>query len=127
MLLLDIYNIAVNYSTKDNSFRILDRYERKDKLTYGLQHLMMLEKLQHSNRFMDQVCHLYENCDLNLPRFLIKNIAKHAYITMRSLDFKDLDKLNSTVLQSGRPNRELPSPKHKSLLIKRAKNNRKGE
>lgn len=127
MLLLDIYNIAVNFSTKDNSFRLLDNYERNGNLTYELQHLMMLERQQLADKFVDQSIHLHEHCDQNLPKFLIKNVVKHAYITMRTLDFKKLARLKSTIFQIGHPGKRTIIPEQKTLLIKRNKNKQKGE
>lgn len=127
LLLLDIYNITVNYATRDNSFRLLDNFERKDSITYEIQHLMMVERQKQPTRFVQDAISLYQNCDKHLPKFLLTNVAKHAYINMESLDHTMLDKLETSFFQKGRPGRKQALPIQKAMLLKRSKNIKKGE
>ncbi len=127
LLLLDIYNIAVNYATRDNSFRLLDNFERTDKPTYKIQHLMMVLRQKMPERFVNDAISLCGNLDQNLSKFLLKNVVKHAYINMDSLDFKMLDKLDSTFFQSGPVGRRHALPEQKTMLIKRSKNKKKND
>lgn len=127
LLLLDIYNIAVNYATRDNSFRLLDNFDRKDSITYKLQNLMMVKRQKQPERFVQDAISLYQKCDKRLPQFLITNIAKHAYINMSSLNHTQLAKLETAFFQSGRAGRKQALPAQKSLLINRSKNIKRWE
>lgn len=127
LLLLDIYSIAVNHATRDNSFRLLDKFDRKNSITYEIQHLMMVERQKLPALFVRDAVSLYQNCDNHLPKFLITNIAKHAYINMSSLDHAELDKLETAFFQRGRAGRKQALPAQKAMLLKRSKNLKKGE
>lgn len=127
LLLLDIYNIAINYATRENSFRLLDNFERNGNPTYEIQNLMMVERQRLSERFVQDSVSLYESFDQNISRFLLKNIVKHAYINMDSLDFKMLNKLDSAFFQSGASGKRRTLPEQKSMLFKRSKNGKRGD
>lgn len=127
LLLLDIYNIAVNYATRENTFRLLDNFERKGIPTYEIQNLMMVERQKMSERFVQDSVSLYGQMDQNISKFLLKNVVKHAYINMDSLDFKMIDKLDSAFFQSGPAGRRRTLPEQKTMLLKRSKKGQKGD
>ena len=85
----------------------------------------MIEKQKNSSRFVDDSISLYEHTKGYLPKFLIKNIAAHAYVNLKSLDFKMRDKLKAAFFQSGRRGNKRILPEQKALLLKRAKNAKK--
>lgn len=126
LLLLDIYSISVNYSTRDNSFRILDeKFEWRNSMTYEIQHLMMLEHQKMSKSFVDMAISLYRNCNKHLPKFLISNVVKHAYINLDKLSNSNSDRLKSVFFPVGRAEEKQALPEQKALLIKRSKNIKK--
>ena len=127
LLLLDIYNIAVNYATRENSFRLLDNFDRKGNPTYEIQNLMMVERRKMPERFVQDAIALSGKLERNVSRFLLKNIVKHAYVNMNSLDFRMLDKLDSAFFKSAPTERQHPLPGKKVLLLKRFKNEKKGD
>lgn len=118
-LLLDIYNLAVTYATKDNSFNLLDAFERAENGTYQIQHLMMLEKQKKAEQFVEEAVSLMDDQKEMLPKLLVKNIAKHAMVYMKALDFKMRDRLKGTFFKKGKEQR--------SLLIERRKSSNRIE
>ena len=122
LLLLDIYNIGVSYATKDNSFRLLNKPEYNQKTTYAIEKLMVIEKRKESSQFVNSSISLFEHEKNPLPRFLIKNIVAHAYISMESLDYHMRDRLNSTFFHSKKGMGNLVISEQKKLLLKRSNN-----
>lgn len=127
LLLLDVYSIAVSLATKDNTFRILNNFEWGKYDTYKVQHLMMLEKQKKASDFVTESISLYQDCDKNLPKFLIKNIVKHAFTSMNSLDIKMIGKLNDAFFKPRGDRKQQALMEQKMLLMKRTKNAQKGE
>lgn len=120
LILLDIYSIAVNYATRENSFRLLDKFPRTNITTYEIQNLMMVMRQKMSDRFVGDAIALHRKCDRDLPKFLTKSIVRHAYISMKSLDFKLLNKLNSEFYQVGRRGKKRSLKMEKTMMIKRS-------
>ena len=120
VLLLDIYNIAVNYATRDNSFRLLDRFDR-NRITYQIQNLMMVEQQKLSDRFVQDSISLYKDCKRNLPKFLVTNVVQHAYINMGNLNHSMLNRLETNFFQAGSSGKKKAQTNRKALLLKRNK------
>ncbi len=118
LLLLDIYNIAASYSTRDNTIRLLDNYPKKEDLPYSIQNLMMLEQEQLADRFVRDSISLYKECTQNLPKFLIRNIVAHAYVNLDGIDYKKRGQLDGVFFV---PNQLGDLSNRKRLLLKRSK------
>lgn len=112
-LLLDIYNTSVTHATRDNSFRILNKFYCSAAETYQIQHLMMLEKQKMSAAFVSDAISMYQSSDNQLYKFLVKNVVRHAMVYMDALDFKKRNQLYSSFF----PRRQ----EQQSLLAKRVK------
>lgn len=112
-LLLDIYNISAAHATKDNSFRLLDKFDRGSNATYQIQHLMMLEKQKASEQFVTNAISMYDGTDNTLIKLLTQIVVRHAMIYMKALDYKKRDQLKSSFFKSRQ--------EQKNLLAKRAK------
>lgn len=87
----------------------------------------MLERQKQTKNFVNEAISLYRHCNKYLPKFLITNVAKHAYINMNSLNHEMLDKLKSTFFQVGRAKSKQSLPEQKTMLIERSKSIKKGE
>ena len=95
-LLLDIYNVSAINATKDNSFRLLDKFDRESKPTYEILHLMILRRQKKSKEFVNEAITMNNNYSNNiLLKTLIKCIVSHAMIYMDSLNLKKRDQLKS--------------------------------
>lgn len=95
-LLLDIYNVSAINATKDNSFRMLDKFDRESKPTYEMLHLMILRRQKKAKDFVKEAISMNDNYSNNiLLKTLVKFIVSHAMIYMNSLDLKKRDQLKS--------------------------------
>ena len=112
-LLLDIYNMSATYATRDNSFRLLHKFDYSSEETYQIQHLMMLEKQKMAEDFVSNAITMYESSDKQLKKMLTKIVVRHAMVYMDALDFKKRDQLKSSFF----PSRQ----EQQSLLAKRVK------
>ena len=65
-LLLDIYNMSAAYATRDNSFRLLHKFNYNAEETYQIQHLMMLEKQKMAEDFVSNAITMYESSNKQL-------------------------------------------------------------
>ncbi len=115
---LDIYNIAASYSTRENTIRLLDSYPKKGSLPYSIQNLMILEQQQLADRFVREAISLYKESTQNLPKFLIRNIVAHAYVSLDGIDYKMRGQLDGVFFPS---NQFGDSSDRKRLLLKRSK------
>lgn len=109
-MLLDIYNIAAVYSTKENSFNYLDRFKYDENSTYGIQHLMMVERKKQSSMFVERAIELDEKQTEDICRVLIKRVVSHAIVHMREFDHRQIAQLDTKFY-----NGKLP----KNLMISR--------
>ena len=112
-LLLDIYNMSAAYATRDNSFRLLHKFNYSAAETYQIQHLMMLEKQKMAEDFVSDAISMYQSSDMQLYKLLTKIVVRHAMVYMDALDFKKRDQLKSSFF----PKRQ----EQQSLLAKRVK------
>ena len=104
-LLLDIYNIAAAYSSKENTTRLLNNYGTKGIPTYEIEKLMIIERSKNSESFVEQALKLSKEYNQLLPNVLIHYIAKHAAIHMKSLTLKQQSQLASTFFRSEKDKR----------------------
>ena len=112
-LLLDIYNMSATYATRDNSFRLLHKFDYSAEETYQIQHLMMLEKQKRAEEFVSNAISIYNSSGKQLSKSLTKCVVRHAMVYMDALDFKKRDQLKSSFF----PSRQ----EQQSLLRKRIK------
>lgn len=112
-LLLDIYNMSAIYATRDNSFRLLHKFNYSAEETYQIQHLMMLEKQKRAEDFVSNAISIYNSSDKQLSKSLTKYVVRHAMVYMDALDFKKREQLKSSFF----PSRQ----EQQSLLTKRIK------
>lgn len=116
-LLLDLYNIAVYYSAKDNTTQYLDEFEYKRSGTYSLEHLMILVKQNASGSFTETAIKLSEEKKGHIYTTLLTRIVNHALIFMDNVDYRQQQKLKDEFF----PSKE----KQKELMSLRAKNRNK--
>ena len=115
-LLLDIYNLAAVYATKDNSYKYLANYSHGDRMTYGIEHLMMLEKKKMPVEFADGAVKLFEKCEEFLPKEMIYRVVRHAMVHMDSLKYQQRDQLQNKFFRT-----KVGQQRHAKMLIERSK------
>ncbi len=115
-LLLDIYNLAVVYATKDNSYKYLGNYSHGDRMTYSIEHLMMLEKKKMPVEFANSAVNLFEKCEDFLPKNMIYRVVRHAMVHMDSLKYQQRDQLQNKFFRT-----KVGQQHHAKMLIERSK------
>lgn len=116
-LLLDLYNIGVVFSTKDNTVQYLDSFNYEKEDTYSLEHLMMLEKQNASTTFTESALNLYDDRKGHIYLTLLKRIVNHAFVFMDNFEFRLKQRLQTKFF---------PSKEHaKELMIQRKRNSNK--
>jgi hypothetical protein len=116
-LLLDLYNLSVFYSTKDNTAQYLSNFNYARGDTYSLEHLMMLEKQNAHNQFVSTAIDMAEQKKDQIFSTLLKRIVHHALVYMNALDFRLTQQLQSRFF----PTKDT----QKKLMMQRIKNSNK--
>ena len=99
-LLLELYNVSVFHSTKDNTLQYLSNFDYKSKDSYSLQHLMMLERREASRQFVATAIEMHDNKKGLLYLTLLRRIIQHAFVNMNSLDHPLRHQLESSFFRS---------------------------
>lgn len=94
-LLLDLYNLSVFHSTKDNTAQYLFNYDYARSETYSLEHLMMLEKQNVANQFVSTAINMTNQKKDQIFSTLLRRIVNHALVYMNGLDFRLIQQLQS--------------------------------
>lgn len=115
-LLLDIYNVAAVFATKDNSYKYLAHYPHEDCMTHSIEHLMMLEKKKMSAEFANSAVKLFDLCEEFLPKEMIYRIVRHAMVHMDSLKYQQRDQLRGKFYRN-----KVGQQKQARMLIERTK------
>ena len=119
-LLLDLYNLSTFYAAKDNTKQYLSAYGYATCGTYALEHLMMLERVNATQQFVNEAVELLSSRKENMFKVALTRIVRHALVYMNELGFRQLQQLTSKFF----PENEVQG----KLRMKRfAVENRKGE
>lgn len=114
--LLELYNLSIFHSTKDNTFSYLDDFNYSAKTTFELEHLMMLEKMNYCQRFTDTAIKLEDEKNCHIYKILLKRIINHALIFMENIDYRTKQRLQSKFYPS------VSSNKQRQIIYQRSKN-----
>ena len=103
--LLEIYNITSFLSVKNNTIQYLSGFDYKNKGTYELEHLMMLQRTS-GHEFTSRALYLVEKStykDIFLYPFLVGKVVEHAFIFSRDLDVDKRQQLQAKFFPSSDP------------------------
>lgn len=118
-VLLDLYNISVFYSTKDNTAQYLSNFAYARNDTYSLEHLMMLEKQKAGNKFVNAAIDLDNQRKDHIFSTLLKRIVNHALVNMNDLDYRLIQQLQSKFFPA--------KDTQKKIMLQRIKNKKENE
>jgi hypothetical protein len=116
-LLLDLYNLSVFYSTKDNTAQYLSDFDYARSDTYLLEHLMVLEKQNAGNQFVTSTIDMANQKEDHIFTTLLRRIVQHALVYMNNLDFRLAQQLQSKFF--------LSKDMQKKLMTQKIKNSNK--
>lgn len=92
-LLLDMYNMASYYSARENTQGYLASYPYKERASYSVEHLMMLERARHTSAFTSEAISLIDH---NPSPALITSVAyvvRHAIVFTPEFQQSQIDQL----------------------------------
>jgi len=115
--LLDLYNLSVTYSTKDNTAEYLANFDYAGSDTYSLEHLMMLEKQNAGSQFVDTAIKIDDPKKGQIYSTLLRRIVNYALVFMDDINFRMVQQLQSKFF----PAKE----DQKKLMMQRIKNSKK--
>ena len=94
-LILDLYNLAASYASKENTLQYLNDFNYKTKETYALEHLMMLGRQRNVNDFENEAIALnVKNKNLTY-KTMLRRIIRHALVFMPNIEYKHRQRLIS--------------------------------
>lgn len=94
-VLLDLYNMASYYSSRESTYKYLDGYNYTEKASFSVQHLMMLEKAKQATSFTDEAIRLVDTNNSAAFKMSIAQIVRHGLIFLRGLQPRQLDQLSN--------------------------------
>lgn len=118
-LLLDLYNLPVVLAAKDHTAQYLNDFQYKDKETYSLEHLMVLEKSASPQAFISEAKKLENDNHGALYSAMLRRVVGHALVFKNDLSFSDRQQLQSRFFPG--------KTSGKRFLVERLQNQRKEE
>lgn len=99
-LLLDMYNTASFYSARDNTHRYLSGYNYKEKASYSVEHLMMLERARHTKAFTDEALELIDKSTSPALKISVAYVVRHALVFTPEFPRPQIDQLTQKLFTS---------------------------
>ena len=112
--LLDLYNLAVFYATKENTIEYLSSFNYSEKGTYKLEHLMMLERQASADAFISEAIDATRDKNGHLYPILISRVVSHALVYRPDFKQHQVQQLQSKFF----PGKE----SQKKILVQRMQN-----
>ena len=94
-LLLDLYNMAAYHSSRENTQAYLSGFDYSDKSTYGLEHLMMVERVRQTGIFTREALEMDEIKGPSMLKVAIAYIVRHAMVFIPDFEPSQMDQLSS--------------------------------
>lgn len=113
-LLLELMNVSITNSTRDNTWTYLDKFNYKRDATLGIEHLIGLGKRNHTELFIKEAETLFKSIHSNFGKTMVKRVAHKYMVTARNIKHSDIQKLNSKLF-----NQQLKTSR---LLVEKDKN-----
>ena len=134
--LLDLYNIAVSYSAKENTYEVLtNNFDYTTYISYKLEHVMMTEECGTESQLLNELVDLANEKQCGAENTCLRLIANHCIVHRKGLSREKQEVIKSKIFTS-RPlkrfnkkrNHLIPSnnsTRNSAILIDRAKNQKK--
>lgn len=93
-MLLDLYNLTVYHSAKDNTHSYISAYPYVDNTTHYLEHIMVMERIENGSQFVEEAMDFVKKSEKTLEHVALKRVVCHALVFMNDLDYRAKDRLN---------------------------------
>lgn len=111
-LLLDLYNMASYYSTRENTQAYLSSFGFKTKISYEVEHLMMLERSKRTGIFTDEALSLLEKCNTPASMMAVAYIVRHALVFVPEFQPQQIDRLSQRFFSTKESKTKLMSQRY---------------
>lgn len=98
---LDLFNLPVFYAAKEHTMQYLNSFNYKEKETYSLQHLMMLERHSSSRAFTDEAIDMQSKKVSQVYTAMLTRVVSHALVFKDELDFPQRQQIQSKFFLDG--------------------------
>ncbi len=112
--LLELYNLAAFYATKENTIAYLSGFNYLQKDTYELEHLMMLERQDSPAEFIAAASAAIKDKKDHLYPTLIRRVVGHALVFKSDMDQGQIQQLQTKFFPD--------KTARKQLLVQRTQN-----
>ena len=106
-ILLDLYNIAVLYSTKETTMPLLSKSHHLKKRNGRIEHLMMMERQSTAGFFLNEAEELDRQSLTPVEKTTIKRIVEHALVMKDGFSSADLDRAKNKFFPNMQQQRQL--------------------
>ena len=113
-MLLDLINMSVLYSAKENSEVYFESFDYKSSITYSLVHLKVIGELGRIKDFITEVNKISDSEKSIMAQIMVKRIVRHILTHSKIISREDIQKLQDKFFNDQNA--------QKRLLIERAKN-----
>lgn len=94
-LLMELMNASIGNATKENTYRFLDSFDYKSSEIYQIEHLMGLDNRDAIGDFLKEVEILYESMKEQIPRLMLRRVARHFMLSSKKIQRKQIQRLNA--------------------------------
>lgn len=115
-LLLELMHAPIVYSTRDNTWKFIDRFDYRAATTYSIEHLMGIAQRDYVDAFSNEAIRLIEE-KTPLTRIMVQRVARDFLLNSKRISSSETQKINQKVFNN--------SMKHSVLLIEQNKNKNK--
>lgn len=115
-LLLELMHVAISYSTRDNTWRFLEKFNYKGSTTYSIEHLMAIAQRDFVDAFTNEAVRLKEE-KTPLTQTLVQRVTRNYLLNSKNITSSEMQRINQKVFDG--------KIKQSALLIDKNKNKKK--
>ena len=81
-LLLDLMNVSMGNSTRQNTWNYIDSFEYSGTSMYSIEHLMAIGRIDKVEPFIKESIRLVENEKLLIAKEMVRRVSKHYMVVL---------------------------------------------
>ena len=95
-----MYNMAAYYSTRENTQGYLSSYNYKEKTSYSIEHLMMLERARNTRQFTSEALAILDCSKSPVLSMSVAYIVRHAIVFTPEFQPAQIDQLTNRLFST---------------------------
>ena len=105
-LLLDLMNVAIGNSSRQNTWSYIDSFEYNNNTMYSIEHLMGIGRIDKVEPFIKESLRMVEDEKELIAKEMIRRVAKHYMVVSKKISRDEIQKMNDKLF-----NRQLNTAK----------------